>query len=84
MGYSNEQRYFQEKGYRMKKISLILFLIIIIGLFSACTQQEEPSEITAKVIDTPSCPRGLTSDPAPGICHLYVDENFNNVCDLSE
>lgn len=30
------------------------------------------------------CPRGLVNDPAPGICGLYVDENNDGFCDLSE
>ena len=31
-----------------------------------------------------NCPRSLVNDPAPGICGLYVDENNNQFCDLSE
>lgn len=30
------------------------------------------------------CPFGLTNDPAPGNCGLYVDTNTDNLCDLSQ
>lgn len=30
------------------------------------------------------CPRGLTNDPYPGRCRLYVDANGNGYCDLSQ
>jgi len=32
----------------------------------------------------PSCPKGLTNDPFPGRCGLYVDENQDQICDLSQ
>jgi len=30
------------------------------------------------------CPKGITNDPAPGICRLYIDTDNNNICDYSE
>jgi len=32
----------------------------------------------------PSCPKGLINDPSPGRCGLYVDENQDRICDLSQ
>lgn len=32
----------------------------------------------------PSCPKGLTNDASPGRCGLYVDENQDQTCDLSQ
>jgi len=31
-----------------------------------------------------TCPFGLTNDPAPGSCGRFIDENKNQLCDLSE
>ncbi len=31
-----------------------------------------------------SCPSGITNDPYPGQCGLYIDNNANNNCDLGE
>ncbi|MEI7620202.1 MAG: hypothetical protein WCJ57_01385 [Candidatus Falkowbacteria bacterium] len=36
------------------------------------------------VANAQECPRGLVNDPAPGVCGLYVDEDSNSICDLSE
>ncbi len=30
------------------------------------------------------CPQGLTNDPGPGLCALYVDTNQDGICDHSE
>lgn len=32
----------------------------------------------------PSCPKGLVNDPFPGRCGLYIDENQDQLCDLSQ
>jgi polyferredoxin len=32
----------------------------------------------------PSCPKGLINDSFPGRCGLYVDENQDRICDLSQ
>ena len=31
-----------------------------------------------------TCPFGLENDPAPGSCARFIDENNNDLCDLSE
>lgn len=52
----------------MQKIIVLLFFLL--------------SSIPALAAD--DCPFGLTNDPAPGNCGLYVDRNGNYLCDRSE
>jgi len=48
-----------------------LLLAVILVIISFALSSEE-------------CPFGLTNDPYPGQCGRYVDEDGNDVCDLSE
>jgi ABC-type molybdate transport system substrate-binding protein len=71
----------------MNKILSVFLVLILIFLVSGCTseiEQNESEEITASAGNSLSCPRGLVNDPYPGVCHLYTDENSNNICDYSE
>ena len=42
------------------------------------SSQNQAAQMTSR------CPFGLISDPYPGRCGRYVDENGNGLCDLSE
>ncbi len=53
----------------MKKIIILTTLTILFPLAALALE---------------SCPYGLTNDPYPGNCGRYVDENSNDICDLSE
>ncbi len=84
-GYYNLKSYWTLQNNRILTQVIIILLILVLTLLSGCTEEKvEQNEITAEAVNTPSCPKGLTNDPAPGICYLYQDENSNNVCDLSE
>lgn len=48
----------------------IIFLIIFLPLFVYAVETE--------------CPFGLINDTAPGQCSRYIDNNYNEICDLSE
>ena len=82
------------------KLSILILIIVIvaIALSYGCSseaaengsgdpEQQAPLSAetpTAAPKEGPSCPRGLTYDPAPGACVLYTDKNNNGNCDLAE
>ncbi len=56
---------------QMKKFSIFLATATIFFLTAFPVLAEE-------------CPFGITNDPAPGQCRLYVDKNGNDYCDYGE
>ena len=69
----------------MNKLISFFILIVLLITITGCTQQvSEQTEITANVVNTPSCPRGIEHDSYPGQCGLYQDANSDGYCDLGE
>ncbi|MFH0876306.1 MAG: hypothetical protein V1859_10295 [archaeon] len=72
-------------------IGIALFIAFAI-LFSSCGKEtakttEQPIQVKTAIANEqvqPSCPKGLVNDPYPGRCNLYIDQNSDNICDLSE
>jgi hypothetical protein len=67
-------------------------LLIFSSLLTACAA-EKPQTTGLKTDDSqllnaasfqPSCPKGITDDPYPGLCAQYTDKNNDNLCDLSQ
>jgi len=56
----------------MLKRTYLIFIISFLALF-----------VAGPVLAT-DCPYGLVDDPYPGQCSLYVDENGDGICDLSQ
>lgn len=69
------------------------FLLLLLLFLSACSFSSEVVAVHEDVttptfsdatVQTGGCPRGIHSDPYPGICPLYRDINNNGECDLGE
>lgn len=58
------------------KIFIILFILVF--LFGCTTNAET---LTGNSV---ACPKGITDDPYPGSCGMYIDQNENGYCDLGE
>ena len=77
----------------MNRAMILLLSSIMLALIfiSGCAKKEEPlvnnqtSQASQPVFSAePSCPRGVTNDPAPGACFQYDDKNADGLCDLGE
>lgn len=87
---SNDQKCFCKAEIltsKMKKIILfaLIFMLLWSLFISGCSSTGySTSESTLPKTFEPECPKGLVNDTYPGNCNLYVDENNNGICDLSE
>lgn len=73
-------------GVKMRRELFILGLIAVLTLFVAgCSSEAQESQEHAQEVvvqeSLHDCPRGITHDPAPGVCPLYVDANNDGYCD---
>lgn len=80
------------------KINLFFAIIILSALASliltGCAnpnnasglEKAEENKTCASIsaAEKSECQTGMINDPAPGLCWRYIDEDSNNVCDLSE
>jgi hypothetical protein len=56
----------------------ILAFVLLIFVFGCATNASIPTG------NSVACPKGITNDPYPGSCGMYVDKNENSYCDLGE
>jgi len=58
---------------------------LILGtVCTACLGNTTTSDGSETSSSGTRCPHGLTNDPYPGKCRMYVDSNDSGYCDYSE
>lgn len=74
-------------------LSVFLVFILMLSFVFGCTVEKEVADTkdtnlmsslnsTAQPEEQLICPKGIGSEPAPGTCPLYIDENNDGYCDF--
>lgn len=56
----------------------VILLLIISIIFIGCSAQPQNTIVKESELQ---CPKGLSNEPYPGSCPLYVDNNNDKHCD---
>jgi hypothetical protein len=66
----------------MRKVFIILFSVLLAIGIAGTFWGTDIARAAQLLWD--SCPNGLTNDPYPGACRLYLDTNNDRICDRSQ